>query len=249
MLKLENLCVSVDNTPILKNLNLIASPGTVHVIMGPNGSGKTTLASVLAGHDAYEITQGKIIFNQEEVGALSPEERAWRGLFLSFQQPVAIPGISNIQFLKSSLNAIRVKQGLKPFDAMDLLKQVKQEMQGLEMDEDLLYRAVNDGFSGGEKKRNEILQMLLLSPKLCILDETDSGLDIDALRLVAQGINKMRKPDTTIILITHYQRLLDYVVPDFIHILMDGEIKHTGDKHLALTLEEKGYAWVKDHVE
>lgn len=249
MLKLENLSVSIDNTSILKKINLLANSGTVHAIMGPNGAGKSTLANVLAGCPWYKITEGRILLNETDLTSLSPEERAWQGVFLSFQQPVAIPGISNIQFLKSSVNAVRVKQGFDPLDAIDLLAQVKEMMRALNMDEDLLYRSVNDGFSGGEKKCNEILQMFLLNPKLCILDETDSGLDIDALKSVAAGINSMRSPDRIIVLITHYQRLLDYVQPDYIHILVDGSIRHTGDKHLAAVLEAKGYTWMTEHAQ
>jgi Fe-S cluster assembly ATP-binding protein len=245
LLEIQNLHVSIHGTPIIQGLNLTLREGEVHVIMGTNGSGKSTLANVLARKPDYEITKGSIYFLGKNLLELSPEECAWMGIFLGFQYPVSIPGVSNIQFLKSALNATRKAQGKPLIDAMDFLTLVKGKMAALDMPEALLSRAVNDGFSGGEKKRNEILQMTLLEPKLAILDETDSGLDIDALKTVAQGINNNRAPHRAILLITHYQRILDYIVPDFVHVMgKNGQLVKSGDKSLALELEEKGYDWV-----
>lgn len=244
ILKIQNLHAEVDNKIILQGLNLQINSGEVHAIMGPNGSGKSTLANLLARKEGYTVTEGSITYLNHDLLTLSVEACAWHGIFLGFQYPVAIPGVSNIQFLKSSLNAMRAQQGKPPLDALDFLKIVKEKMKQLEMPEDLLYRSLNDGFSGGEKKRNEILQMSLLEPKLAILDETDSGLDIDALKAVADGINRLRNPDRAILLITHYQRLLDYVEPDYIHVLSKGKMVRSGDKSLALELENKGYGWL-----
>lgn len=246
MLEIKNLHASVDGKAILKGINLTVNPGEVHAIMGPNGAGKSTLSNVLAGRDGYEITQGEVIFKQENLLDLEAEERAQRGVFLAFQYPVEIPGVSNIYLLKAALNAVRQYQGLDELDAMDFLTLVRQKMQLVKMDEDFLYRGVNEGFSGGEKKRNEILQMALLEPALAILDETDSGLDIDALRIVSEGVNALRAQDRSIVMITHYQRLLDYIVPDFVHVLSNGQIVKSGDKELAKELESKGYSWVAD---
>lgn len=244
ILEIRDLHAGIENKPILQGLNLSIKAGEVHVLMGPNGSGKSTLANLLARKEGTVVQQGTIHFLGEDLLALSPEECAWRGLFLGFQYPVAIPGVTNIQFLKSALNATRKAQGKPPLDAMDFLTIVKEQMHKLNMSEELLYRSVNDGFSGGEKKRNEILQMSLLKPTLAILDETDSGLDIDALKTVAEGINALRSPDRAILLITHYQRLLDYIEPDFIHVISAGKMVKSGDKSLALELENKGYAWL-----
>lgn len=244
MLKIQNLNVSIDNKSLLNGLNLEVAPGEVHAIMGPNGAGKSTLSKVLAGHPAYTVTQGEVTFLGQDLLSLSPEDRAMAGLFMSFQYPVEIPGVANIQFLKACVNAVRVAQGKPSLDAIDFLTFIREKCASLEMDEALLYRGVNEGFSGGEKKRNEILQMAALEPKLAILDETDSGLDIDALRVIAQGVNAMRSPDRGIIMVTHYQRLLNYIEPDVIHVLAHGRIVKSGDKSLALELEEKGYAWL-----
>jgi Fe-S cluster assembly ATP-binding protein len=246
ILNVQNLHANVGDKVILQGLDLQIKPGEVHAIMGPNGSGKSTLGNILACKENYTIQAGDITFLEEDLLSLTPEACAARGLFLGFQYPVSIPGVSNIQFLKTALNAIRKHQGKPPMDALDFLKIVKSKMADLDMVEELLYRSVNDGFSGGEKKRNEILQMSLLEPKLAILDETDSGLDIDALKAVANGINVLRHPDRAILLITHYQRLLDYIVPDFVHVLSQGKIVKSGDKSLALELEEKGYAWLNE---
>lgn len=246
ILDIKDLKISIDNKTILQDFNLTLKKGKVYAIMGPNGAGKSTLANVLSGHPDYKVEQGSITYLGQDLLNLSPEERAWRGIFLSFQYPVAIPGVSNIQFIKTALNALRAKRNLPPLDAVDLLHTVKSKMKALEMDEALLYRAVNDGFSGGEKKRNEILQMSLFEPTLAILDETDSGLDIDALRAVAKGINEVQTPDNAILLITHYQRLLDYVEPDVIHVLSNGKIIHSGDKTLAHELEKKGYGFLTE---
>jgi len=245
ILDVKNLHAGINDTVILQGLNLTIRAGEVHVIMGPNGSGKSTFANLLARKENYTVHQGHIRYLEHDLLALSPEESAWLGLFLGFQYPVAIPGVTNIQFLKSALNAVRKSKGEPPLDAFDFLKLVKDKMQLLEMSEELLYRSVNDGFSGGEKKRNEILQMALLNPLLAILDETDSGLDIDALKAVANGINKERRIDGAILLITHYQRLLDYIKPDFVHVLSQGKMVKSGDKSLALELEDKGYAWLE----
>ncbi len=249
LLSIQHLHAGVEQSPekaILKDLNLEVRRGEIHAIMGPNGAGKTTLANVLAAKPGYTVTQGDILFLGESLLGLTPEQCAWKGIFLGFQYPIAIPGVSNIQFLKSAVNAVRQQQAKPPLDAMDFLKIVKEKMAILEMPEALLYRALNDGFSGGEKKRNEILQMSLLEPTLAILDETDSGLDIDALKMVALGINQLKSADKAIILITHYQRLLDYIEPDFVHVLSDGKIIHSGDKTLGLTLESKGYTWLNN---
>ena len=245
MLKITHLHASVEKTQILHGLNLTVNAGEVHAVMGPNGSGKSTLAQVLAGHENYAVTSGQVLYQGRDLLALNPEERAREGVFLAFQYPVEIPGVSNVYLLKTALNNIRKHRGLPELDAMEFLKLIKQKMKLMEMNEELLYRSVNEGFSGGEKKRNEILQMALLEPKLAILDETDSGLDIDALQLVAKGINALRSPDRAMILVTHYQRLLDYVVPDFVHVLSHGKIIKTGGKELALELEQRGYGWLE----
>lgn len=246
MLKITNLHASVDNNPILRGLNLTVNAGEVHAIMGPNGSGKSTLAQVLAGRDSYAVTRGEVLYQGHDLLSLVPEERAREGVFLAFQYPVEIPGVSNVYLLKAAVNNVRRHRGLPELDAMDFLKLIKQKMKQMEMSEELLYRSVNEGFSGGEKKRNEVLQMALLEPKLAILDETDSGLDIDALQLVAKGINALRSPERAMIMVTHYQRLLDYVVPDFVHVLSQGRIVKTGGKELALELEERGYGWLEE---
>ncbi len=245
MLKISNLHVSVENSEILKGIDLEVKPGEIHAIMGPNGSGKSTLAHVLSGREGYEVTDGTINYRNKDLLEMAPEERAREGIFLAFQYPVEIPGISNMYFLKSSLNEIRKHQGLEEIDAMDFMKIVKTKMQLVEIDEKLLTRPVNEGFSGGEKKKNEIFQMAVLEPKLAILDETDSGLDIDALRIVANGVNKLKNENNGFIVITHYQRLLNHIVPDFVHVLSDGKIVKSGGKELALELEEKGYDWLK----
>lgn len=244
ILTIQDLQVAVEDKIILQDLNLSIKPGEVHAIMGPNGSGKSTLANLLARKEGYEIQKGTIRFLEQDLLALSPEDCAGLGLFLGFQYPVAIPGVTNIHFLKSSFNAIRKARHLPPMDAIDFLKVVKEKMALLKMPEALLYRSVNDGFSGGEKKRNEILQLSLLEPKLAILDETDSGLDIDALKIVSEGINAQRGSDRAILLITHYQRLLDYIEPDHVHVLSEGKMILSGDKSLAHTLESKGYCWL-----
>ncbi|GAB4301810.1 MAG: Fe-S cluster assembly ATPase SufC [Methylophaga sp.] len=246
MLEIKNLHASVEGKEILRGINLTVNPGEVHAIMGPNGAGKSTLSNVLAGRDGYEVTQGEVIYKGEDLLALEPEERAQRGVFLAFQYPVEIPGVSNIYLLKAALNAVRRYQGLDEVDAIDFLNLVRERMKLVKMDEQFLHRNVNEGFSGGEKKRNEILQMALLEPALAILDETDSGLDIDALRVVAEGVNALRTEDRAIIMITHYQRLLDYIVPDFVHVLSDGKIVKSGDKELAKELEKSGYSWVHE---
>lgn len=245
MLKITQLHASVENNPILRGLDLSINAGEVHAIMGPNGSGKSTLAQVLAGRDSYEVTAGEVLYQGRNLLSLNPEERAREGVFLAFQYPVEIPGVSNVHFLKAALNNVRKHRGLPELDAMEFLNLIKQKMKQMDMSEELLYRSVNEGFSGGEKKRNEILQMALLEPRLAILDEADSGLDIDALQLVAKGINTSRSPERAIILVTHYQRLLDYVVPDFVHVLSHGRIVKTGGKELALELEERGYGWLE----
>jgi Fe-S cluster assembly ATP-binding protein len=244
MLEIRNLHANVDGKEILRGINLTVNAGEVHAIMGPNGAGKSTLSNVLAGRDGYEITQGEVIYKDEDLLALEPEERAQRGVFLAFQYPVEIPGVSNIYLLKAALNAVRKHQGLDELDAIDFLTLVRSKMELVKMDEQFLHRSVNEGFSGGEKKRNEILQMALLEPSLAILDETDSGLDIDALRIVSEGVNALRSQDRSIVMITHYQRLLDYIVPDYVHVLSKGQIVKSGDKELAKELEKTGYSWV-----
>lgn len=248
MLEIKDLKVSVEDKDILKGLNLTVKPGEVHAIMGPNGSGKSTLASILAGKEGYEIKGGSVTYLGKDLLDLAPEERAGEGVFLAFQYPVEIPGVNNINFLRTALNEIREYRNEEPISAKDFLALVKEKSAIVELDTKLANRSVNEGFSGGEKKRNEIFQMAVLEPKLAILDETDSGLDIDALRVVANGVNKLKSPENATIVITHYQRLLDYIVPDFVHVLYDGKIVKSGTKELALELEEKGYEWVKENV-
>ena len=248
MLKIKNLKASIEDKDILKGLNLEVKPGEVHAIMGPNGSGKSTLASVLAGREDYEVQAGEVDFDSKDLLDMSPEERAREGLFLAFQYPVEIPGVSNINFLKTAIAEIREHRGLEPLTAKDFLKLVKEKKELVELSGELTSRSVNEGFSGGEKKRNEIFQMAMLEPKLAILDETDSGLDIDALRIVANGVNKLRTKDNAVVVITHYQRLLDYIVPDFVHVLSGGKIIKPGTKELAFELEEKGYDWIKEEA-
>jgi Fe-S cluster assembly ATP-binding protein len=246
MLKIEDLHVEVDGKPILKGINLEVEAGQVHAIMGPNGSGKSTLSYVLAGRDGYEVTRGRVLYKGQDLLEMAPELRAAEGLFLGFQYPVAIPGVSNIYFLKAALNAIRKHRGEDPLDAIDFMKLSKEKAALVQLPDELTKRSVNDGFSGGEKKRNEIFQMAMLEPSLAVLDETDSGLDIDALKVVAEGVNALRGPDRAMLVITHYQRLLDYIVPDVVHVLIDGQIVRTGDKDLAKQLEREGYAEVRD---
>jgi len=246
MLDIKNLHASVDSKQILRGIDLHVKAGEVHAIMGPNGSGKSTLANVLAGRENYTVTAGEALLNQHDLLVMTPEQRAQAGVFLAFQYPVEIPGVSNIYFLKTALNSLRKARGEPELDAMDFLAFVKEKLGLVEMDQDFLYRSVNEGFSGGEKKRNEILQMAVLEPSLAILDETDSGLDIDALKIVANGVNALRSPDRAIILVTHYQRLLDYIVPDYVHVLSNGRIVKSGDRHLAQELEAQGYAWITD---
>ncbi len=244
ILEIKNLTAGVEGRQILKGINLTINPGEIHAIMGPNGSGKSTLASVLAGRDGYEVLGGQVTYCGKDLLGLAPEERAREGLFLAFQYPVEIPGVNSTYFLKAALNEVRKHHGQPELDAMEFLTLVKERMKLLELPEDLLKRSVNEGFSGGEKKRNEIFQMAVLEPKLAVLDETDSGLDIDALKIVSGGVNKLKRPDNAALVITHYQRLLNYIVPDFVHVLWDGRIIRTGDKSLALALEEKGYDWL-----
>ena len=248
MLKIENLQASIDNKSILKGLNLEVNAGEVHAIMGPNGAGKSTLANIIAGKDDYEVTSGTIELNDEDISELAPEERAHNGVFLSFQYPVEIPGVSVTNFIKTAINQTRKAKGLEDMPAKDMLKMIREKSELLEIDRKFLSRSLNEGFSGGEKKRNEIFQMAMLEPKLAILDETDSGLDIDALRIVANGVNKLKSEDNAVIVITHYQRLLEYIVPDFVHVLYDGKIVKTGDASLALELEAKGYDWIKQEL-
>ncbi|MFB3915911.1 MAG: Fe-S cluster assembly ATPase SufC [Terriglobales bacterium] len=246
LLEIKNLHAKVEGREILKGVNLSVNAGEVHSIMGPNGSGKSTLAQVLARRESYEVTAGEVLFNGKDLLAMKPEEAAWEGLFLAFQYPVEVPGIGNAYFLRSALNAIRKERGEEELDAMEFLPLLRAQMKLLDMDESFLSRSVNEGFSGGEKKRNEILQMAVLQPKLAILDETDSGLDIDALKVVANGVNALRSPDRAIVVVTHYQRLLNYIVPDFVHVLVDGRIVKSGGKELALELEDRGYTWVEN---
>ena len=247
ILEIKELTAGIEGKQILKGINLIINEGEVHAIMGPNGSGKSTLAAILAGRDGYHVTAGHVRYNGKDLLELEPEERAREGLFLAFQYPVEIPGVNSTYFLKSALNELRKHKGQSELDAMEFLNLVKERMKVLNLDEDLLRRSVNEGFSGGEKKRNEIFQMAVLEPRLAVLDETDSGLDIDALKIVSEGVNKLRRPDNAQLVITHYQRLLNYIVPDFVHVLVDGRIVRTGDKQLAFELEEKGYDWITGH--
>ena len=245
MLEIKNLHAKVDETPILRGLNLTVNAGEVHAIMGPNGSGKSTTAKVLAGREEYEVTDGSVTYLGKDLLELAPEDRACEGIFMAYQYPVEIPGVNNMYFLKAAMNAQRKYRGEDELDAVGFLKLVKARMAELEMDKKFLERPVNEGFSGGEKKRNEILQMCMLEPKFAILDETDSGLDIDALRIVADGVNRMRSPDRGIVVVTHYQRLLDYIKPDYVHVLSGGQIVKSGDSSLALQLEEEGYGWIE----
>ena len=242
MLQVKNLKVRVEDREILKGINLTVNTGEVHAIMGPNGSGKSTLARALSGHPGYEVTEGQVLYDGKDLLDMDPDERAREGLFMAFQYPVEIPGVNNAYFLKAALNAKRKQQGLEELDANDFMKVVKEKLKVLHIDDSMLLRSVNEGFSGGEKKRNEIFHMAVLEPALAVLDETDSGLDIDALRVVADGVNAMRSPDRSFIVVTHYQRLLNYIVPDFVHVLSDGKIVRSGGRELALELEEKGYA-------
>lgn len=249
MLKIENLHASIGDKEILKGISLTVNKGEIHAIMGPNGSGKSTLSSVLVGNPNYEVTGGSVTFESEDLLELEPEERAHQGLFMSFQYPVEIPGVSMVNFMRAALNERRKAQGLDPIPAPEFLKLMKQKRELVELDSKLASRSVNEGFSGGEKKRNEIFQMAMLEPKLAILDETDSGLDIDALRIVAKGVNELRSPENATIVITHYQRLLDYIKPDFVHVLYKGRIVRSGGPELALELERRGYDWIKDEVD
>lgn len=248
MISIKNLHASIEDKEILKGIDLEVKAGEVHAIMGPNGSGKSTLASVLAGREDYNVTSGSVTFDNEDLLELSPEERAQKGIFLAFQYPVEIPGVSTTNFLKTALNQVREARGEKALDAVNFLKLMKEKMKLVDIDQALLSRSLNEGFSGGEKKRNEIFQMAMLEPKLSILDETDSGLDIDALKIVADGVNKLKTENTASIVVTHYQRLLDYIVPDYVHVLYKGRIVKSGDKNLAMELEEKGYDWIKEEV-
>ena len=245
MLKVKNLHASINDKEILKGINLTIKPGEVHAIMGPNGSGKSTLSAVIAGKDEYEVTEGSVILNDEDLEDLAPESRAHKGIFLSFQYPVEIPGVTVTNFIKTAINETRKAKGLEDLPAKDMLKLIREKADLLEIDRKFLSRSLNEGFSGGEKKRNEIFQMAMLEPKLAILDETDSGLDIDALKIVANGVNKLKSKDNAVVVITHYQRLLDYIVPDFVHVLHNGKIVKSGGKELAFELEEKGYDWLK----
>jgi Fe-S cluster assembly ATP-binding protein len=249
MLSIKNLHAAIGEKEILKGINLEVKPGEVHAIMGPNGSGKSTLASVLAGREDFEVTSGEITFQGKDLIEMAPEERAREGIFLAFQYPVEIPGVSTTNFMRTALNKVREHRGLDPLDAVGFLKLMKEKMKLVEIDQALLSRSLNEGFSGGEKKRNEVFQMAMLEPRLSVLDETDSGLDIDALRIVANGVNQLRSKDNGFVVITHYQRLLDYIVPDFVHVLYKGKIVKSGTKELALELEEKGYDWIKEEAE
>ena len=248
MINIQNLHVKIDDKEILKGINLDVKSGELHVIMGRNGTGKSTLANVLAGKEQYEITKGSVIYKGKDLLDLTPEERACQGLFLSFQYPVAIPGVNNMYFLKAAMNAIRKSHGKKEVDAVDFLAIIREKLKKVSLDESFIHRPVNDGFSGGEKKRNEILQMITLEPSLAILDETDSGLDIDALQIIAKGVNDYRSKDRSFILITHYQRILNYMEPDFVHVLMNGQIVKSGDQDLAKEIEEKGYSWIEEEL-
>lgn len=249
MLTIKNLKVKAGGSEILRGIDLTVNAGEVHAVMGPNGSGKSTLAHVLVGREGYEVTGGEVKYEGRDLLGISPEERAHQGIFLAFQYPVEIPGVSTTYFMKTALNAIRKSRGLEELDAIDFLALAKEKMKLVEMDQGLLNRSINEGFSGGEKKRNEIFQMAVLEPKLAILDETDSGLDIDALKIVANGVNALRNKDNAMIVVTHYQRLLDYIVPDYVHVLFDGRIVKSGDKGLALELEERGYGWIEGQVQ
>lgn len=249
MLRIKNLHASVEGKEILRGINLEVNPGEVHAIMGPNGSGKSTLSSVIAGNEDFEVTDGSIEFLGEDIRELAPEERAHKGLFLSFQYPIEIPGVSVTNFMKTSINESRRAQGLEEMPANEMLKKIREKSELLEIDRKFLSRSLNEGFSGGEKKRNEIFQMAMLEPKLAILDETDSGLDIDALRIVANGVNKLKTKENAVVVITHYQRLLEYIIPDYVHVLLNGRIVKSGGKDLALELEAKGYDWIKQEVE
>lgn len=248
MLEIKNLHARTEDKEILRGINLTVGPGEVHAVMGPNGSGKSTLANVIAGRDTYEVTEGELRFDGEDLLELEPDERAHRGLFMAFQYPVEIPGVSNTYFLRTALNAIRKARGNEEMDALSFLGHIREKLKLLHLDNALLTRSVNDGFSGGEKKRNEIFQMAVLEPRLCVMDETDSGLDIDALKAVAEGVNALRSPDRSFLIITHYQRLLEYIIPDHVHILLDGRIVQSGGKELALELEAKGYGWIEQEL-
>jgi len=248
MISIKNLHASIEEREILKGINLNINRGEIHAIMGPNGSGKSSLASVLAGRENFEVTEGEVLFDEKNLLEMAPEDRAREGLFLAFQYPVEIPGVSNVNFLRTAINEIRAYKGFEPMDSKTFLKLTKEKQKLMEFDAKLVNRSLNEGFSGGEKKRNEIFQLAMLEPKFAILDETDSGLDIDALRIVARGVNKLRSNDNAFLIITHYQRLLEYIVPDFVHVLYDGRIAKSGTKELALELEEKGYDWLKEEV-
>ena len=248
MLKIKNLHAQVEDKDILKGIDLEIKPGEIHAIMGPNGSGKSTLASVITGKEEYEMTEGKILFENEDLDEVSPEERAHKGIFMSFQYPIEIPGITTTNFIKTAINETRKAKGENDMPAKDMLKMLREKCDLLDIDQKFLSRSINEGFSGGEKKRNEIFQMAMLEPKLAILDETDSGLDIDALKIVANGVNKLKSEDNAVMVITHYQRLLDHIVPDYVHVLFDGKIVKSGGKELAFELEKKGYDWIKEEI-